>query len=128
MIGSTRNLSVYAAAEPVDLRRGFGGLFAYARDVIKRDPMSGHLFLFVARNRKSAKVLVWDGTGLCIYHKRLTRGRFVAPWQRAALEMTQSELALFLEGSHRVREKLSPDAFRFETSPRRALPVLNVPV
>lgn len=128
MIGSTRNLAVYAAPYAVDLRRGFDGLFALARDVIGRDPMSGHLFLFVARNRRSAKVLMWDGTGLCIFHKRLSRGRFVAPWDRATLVLTQSELALFLEGSRRVRESLSPAEFRFESAPQRDQPLLQAPM
>lgn len=94
------------------MRKGYDGLFALARDVIKQDPLSGHLFLFVAKDRKRAKVLLYDGTGLCIYQKRLEVGRFVAPWQRtASLSMTTSELALFLEGSKAVRAALSPDVF-----------------
>jgi transposase len=93
------------------MRKGFDGLFAIARDVIGQDPLLGQLFLFVAKNRKRAKVLLWDGTGLCIYQKRLERGRFVAPWERDALTMTTSELALFLEGSKAVRHALSPVEF-----------------
>jgi transposase len=110
MIGSTRNLSVYAHPEPTDMRKGYDGLFGLARDVIGQEPLSGHLFLFVAKNRHRAKVLFWDGTGLCIFQKRLERGRFVAPWERkdAQLTMTTSELALFLEGSKAVRTALSP--------------------
>ena len=108
MIGSTRNVRVYAVPAPVDMRKGFDGLFAVARDIIKQDPLSGHMFLFVGKSRKRAKVLFWDGTGLCILHKRLDEGRFVAPWQRESLSMTQTELALFLEGSKFVRTTLSP--------------------
>jgi transposase len=108
VIGSSRNVSVFAAPEPTDMRKGYDGLFAMARDVIRIDPLSGHVFLFVAKNRKRAKVLLWDGTGLCIYQKRLERGRFVAPWNRPSLTMTTSELALFLEGSKAVRANLSP--------------------
>lgn len=113
MLGSTRNIVVYASPTPTDMRKGYDGLFALARDTIQEDPLSGHLFLFVAKNRKRAKVLLWDGTGLCIYQKRLERGRFVAPWQRVSgtLSMTTSELALFLEGSKAVRDRLSPAAF-----------------
>ncbi|MBC7794960.1 MAG: IS66 family insertion sequence element accessory protein TnpB [Clostridia bacterium] len=107
VIGSTRMLAVYAAPHPIDLRGGFERLSAIARDVIGRDPMSGQLFLFVARNRKSAKVLLWDGTGLVIYHKRLSQGRFVAPWEREDLAMTQSELALFLRLATRTRAALT---------------------
>ncbi len=113
MLGSTRNLRVYAMCEPCDLRKGYDGLFALARDVLEQDPLSGHAFLFVARNCKRAKVLHYDGTGLCIYCKRLEQGSFVAPWERSTdtLTLTMSELSLFLEGSTAVRQNLSPAAY-----------------
>ena len=69
---------------------------------MKADPLSGDLFLFTNRRRTRAKVLLWDGTGLCVYQKRIERGRFASLWRgdgEEALEMTLSELALFLEGS-----------------------------
>lgn len=120
MIGSTRNLVVHARAEPTDLRKGYDGLFVLVRDALGEDPLSGHLFLFVSRNCKRAKVLLWDGTGLCIYAKRLEQGRFVAPWERTeepSLKLTVSELALFLEGSKVLfgKKKVSPDAFLPQT-------------
>jgi len=66
----------------------------------------------VNRACNRAKVLWWDGTGLCILQKRLERGRFAAPWKRAddgVIRMTESELALFIEGSQLVfMGKLSP--------------------
>ena len=112
MIGTTRNVRVFVCTQPIDLRRGYDGLFALARDVLEHDPLSGHAFLFVSRNRKRCKVLIYDGTGLCIFMKRLEHGRFVAPWSRATgnvVEMTISELALFIEGSKAVlRTPLSP--------------------
>ena len=61
-----------------------------------------HLYLFVNRRRNRAKVLFFDGTGLCIFMKRLERGRFAALWERTdeqSLRLTTSELAVFLEGS-----------------------------
>ena len=63
------------------------------------------MFLFVARNRKRAKVLLWDGTGLCLYAKRLEKGNFAKLWageDQTTLELTMSELSLFLEGSRLV--------------------------
>ena len=96
------------------MRKGYNGLFTLARDVLDQDPLSGHLFLFVARNRKRAKVLFWDGTGLCIFMKRLEEGRFVAPWDLDRAVLTESELRLFLEGSDAVRFSLSPDEFRLK--------------
>lgn len=64
-------------------------------------PLSGDLYLFCNRLRHRAKVLHWDGTGLCIYMKRLEKGRFASLWRdadRGELELTESELRLFLEG------------------------------
>ena len=113
MITLPRRVRVYALAEPADLRKGFEGLSALVRQRLGRDPLSGHLFLFVNRMRHRAKVLLWDGTGLCVYAKRLEKGRFACPWRdphRAELTLTTSELQLFLEGSTLVgRMKLSPD-------------------
>jgi transposase len=112
MIGTTRNVRVFARTAPTDLRAGYDGLFALARDVLEHDPLSGHAFLFVSRSRRRCKVLLYDGTGLCIFMKRIERGRFVAPWARgtgSVIEMTMSELALFVEGSKAVlRTPLSP--------------------
>lgn len=113
MIGSTRHLRVFAYAQPADLRKGFDGLYGIVRAELDRDPLDGDCFLFVNRARSRAKVLVWDGTGLCIYMKRLEHGRFACLWNqtrlRPAVELTMSELALFLEGSTMVgRISLSP--------------------
>jgi transposase len=115
MLGSTRNLSVYVYTQPVDMRLGYNGLFALARDELQQDVLSGHLFLFVSRNLKRAKVLVWDGTGLCLFSKKLERGRFAAPWRHpdGPIKLTTSELSLFLEGSKVVLSiPLSPQEFR----------------
>ncbi|NJO55774.1 MAG: IS66 family insertion sequence element accessory protein TnpB [Rhodospirillales bacterium] len=75
-------------------------------------PLSGDLFLFVSRNRTLAKVMVWDGSGLCIYAKRLEVGRFACLWGSSAsgeLSLSSSELQLFFEGSSLVgRMPLSP--------------------
>lgn len=115
MIGSTRQVTVYAFGGPVDLRKGFDGLSALVTQGLKRDPLSGDLFVFVSRTRKRAKVLLWDGTGLCIYAKRLEQGRFACLWRderKPTLRLTLNELQLFLEGSALVgRVALSPPIF-----------------
>jgi transposase len=113
MIGSTRSLRVFAYAQPADLRKGFDGLYGIVVAELGRDPLDGDCFLFVNRARTRAKVLVWDGTGLCIYMKRLEQSRFACLWEpagrRPSLELTMSELTLFLEGSAMVgRISLSP--------------------
>lgn len=125
MIGSTRNLAVWACPEPIDLRNGYDGLSAIVASKLRRDPLSGDCYLFTNRTRTRAKVLLWDGTGLVIYQKRLEQGRFAALWQRergGVVELTMSELALFLEGSRAMeRVKLSPARFEMGavTPPRQ---------
>ena len=97
-----------------DLRKGYNGLFGLVQQSgLGRDPLSGDLFLFVNRKRTSCKVLLWNGTGLCIFQKRLERGRFAKLWADAgdtdALVLTASELQLFIEGCVLLsRQRLSP--------------------
>jgi len=112
MIGSSLCVKVFAYAAPADMRKAFEGLSALVRIAMGHDPLSGSLYLFVNRRRKRAKVLLWDGTGLCIYAKRLEKGSFACLWREGAggnLEMSVSELQLFLEGSQLAgRMPLSP--------------------
>jgi transposase len=109
-----RRVSVYAYGVPTDLRKGFDGLSALVTQRLQRDPLNGDVFLFVSRNRVRAKVLHFDGTGLCVYAKRLERGRFAALWREAPADpitLTVSELDLFLDGSTLVgRVALTPPA------------------
>ena len=115
MIGSTRQVTVWAYGGPADLRKGFDGLSGLVSQGLRQDPLSGDCYLFVNATRKRAKVLLWDGTGLCIYAKRLERGRFACLWREAdarVVRLTMSELQLFLEGSTLVgRVPLSPAPF-----------------
>lgn len=71
-----RRVSVWAYAAPADLRKGFDGFSGLVVNELERNPLNGDLYLFVSRNRSRAKVLHWDGTGLCVYAKRLEKGRF----------------------------------------------------
>lgn len=103
---------VFAQAAPADLRKGFDGLAALVRDHLASEATSGDLYLFVSRDRLRAKVLWWDGTGLCIYAKRLEQGRFAALWSRleqGQVVLSAAELSLFLEGCREVgHRRLSP--------------------
>jgi transposase len=114
MIGLGRRVPVFAFGQPVDMRKSFDTLSALVREHLERDVLEGALYVFVGKDRRRAKVLYWDGTGLCVLAKRLEKGRFSAPWERKKpmLEWTTSELALFLEGSELVgRVALSPPAW-----------------
>lgn len=102
MIISARQVAVFAYAEPIDMRKSFDTLAALVKEALKQDLLSGSLFLFVSRNRKRAKVLYFDGTGLCLFAKRLGKGQFspVCDRERSpSVQLTLSELAQFIEGS-----------------------------
>jgi transposase len=115
MIGSTRKVSVFAYCFPTDMRKQYDSLAELVRQQFGQTVLSGDLFLFVGKDRKRAKVLHWDGTGLCIYSKRLEKGHFPAPWKQPAttpLQLTVTELELFLQGSERkIWVPLSPQPF-----------------
>jgi len=111
VIGFGRAVRVWAHTRPTDLRKGYSGLFGLVQRELKRDPLSGELFLFVNRRRTSCKVLLWDGTGLCIFSKKLERGRFAELWREDGHKraLTTSELSLFIEGCMLIgRHPLSP--------------------
>ena len=111
ILGTSRSVRVFAYPEPIDLRKGYDGLFGLVKTGLGRDPLSGDLFLFANKRRGGCKVLLWDGTGLCIFQKRLERGRFAVLWRDdgGVVCLTASELALFIEGCELVgRRTLSP--------------------
>lgn len=103
MLGRTQVVSVWARAQPTDLRLGFKGLAALVETEFHRSVHGGDLFLFVNRRRTSAKILLWDGSGMCIYAKKLAprRGRFACLWpsgtHHSPLRLTAAEFNLFLE-------------------------------
>jgi len=90
---------MYVAVEPVDLRKSFDGLAALTRDILKQDPVSGHLFVFRNREGHRAKVLFWDRTGFVLWYKRLEGARFRFPVvQGECLEVDAMQLTLLLDG------------------------------
>jgi transposase len=83
------------------MRASYDSLFARTKGVLKKDPFSGHLFLFVNRGRTSCKALYYDGTGFVLICKRLERGQFsrVNPMFPGELALTEAEFGLFFEGA-----------------------------
>ena len=112
MIGLPRGVEVFLYGEPCDMRRSFNTLSALVQHAFERDLLEGDLFLFVGKDRKRAKVLYFDGTGLCLFAKRLSSGQFLAPWKMSQKQISLSELALFIEGATAVRQRLSPPVLR----------------
>jgi transposase len=99
MLGIGRRPRVYLSRIPTDMRCSFEGLSARARSVIQQDPLSGHLFVFLNRQRDYIKVLYWDDGGYCIWSKRLERGTFELPVSEAThVEIDANKLLLMIEG------------------------------
>lgn len=99
MLSLTPAARIFVALEPVDMRQSFNGLYARVQAVLQQDPTSGHLFVFVNRNKNRLKILVWDGSGLWILAKRLDQGTFAWPRGEGASELLRpEELQLLLHG------------------------------
>jgi len=90
---------VWLATGRTDMRKGFDGLAVLVQETLKRDPHGGHLFVFRGRRGDLVKVLWHDGQGLCLFAKRLEKGRFVWPSPAdGALAITPAQLGYLLEG------------------------------
>ena len=121
MILLPHSVRIYVATAPTNLRMSFEGLTNQVRGVLARDPLSGHVFLFLNRRRNQVKMLMWTRGGFTIVHKRLERGTFSFPARVVdgvtSVEVDAHELALLLEGVSAAPVKQSP---RWEPLVRRA--------
>jgi transposase len=99
MIQLAPGTRVYLACRPTDMRKGFNGLAAQVKAVLRGDPFNGHVFVFRSRRGDYLKLLYWDGTGLCLFAKRLEDGRFMwPPIIDDSYQLSAAQLALLLEG------------------------------
>ena len=90
---------IWIAAGYTDLRRGFQGLTTLVETVLEQAPYSGHVFVFRGKRGDMIKLLWWDGDGLCLFQKRLERGRFIWPSTVGdAVTITPAQLGYLLEG------------------------------
>ena len=106
-----RAVRVYFATAPVNLRKSFEGLSNEVRAVLAKDPLAGHVFVFLNRRKTQVKLLVWTRGGYTIVHKRLERGKFVFTSQVAedatSVELDVHDLSMLLEGIDVVRARSS---------------------
>jgi transposase len=80
-------------------RKGFDGLASLVQQHLGQDPFSGQLFAFRGRRGGLVKVLIWDGQGLCLFAKRMEKGRFVWPQAKeGTVSLTAAQLSMLLEG------------------------------
>ena len=90
---------IWLALGKTDMRRGMAGLALQIQETVRLDPHSGHVFVFRGKRGDLIKLLWWDGDGLCLFAKRLERGRFIWPQATSGtVSLTQAQLSMLLEG------------------------------
>jgi transposase len=112
MIPMPAGVRVWLATGHTDMRKGFDGLALIVQETLRRDPHSGHLFVFRGRRGDLIKCLWHDGQGLCLFAKRLERGRFLWPSTAdGTVTISTAQLGYLLEGIDR-RENLASERGR----------------
>lgn len=99
MINLPAGTRIWIVAGVTNMRKGMNGLSALVQTALEQDPFSGQLFIFRGRRGDMVKVLWFDGDGLCLFIKRLERGRFI--WPQApdgTVSLTPAQLSMLLEG------------------------------
>jgi hypothetical protein len=105
----TRKTRVFVCKKPTDMRGSFDSLYKRTKDIIGVDPKSGHMFLFINKNRNRVKILVYDGTGFVVIAKRLDKGSFshlILPIEKILFSPKQS-LHCILKGQVLIKDLLS---------------------
>jgi transposase len=99
MIGVPAGVRVLVATRPVDFRKGADGLVALVWETLGHDPFSGTVFVFRAKRADRIKILVWDGSGLGLFWKRLEQGAFRwPPITDGVMRLTSAQLAALVDG------------------------------
>jgi len=99
VIAPSERTKVYLCTRVTDMRKSFNGLIALTRHVIDQDPLSGHWFVFVNRNRDYLKLLYYADGGYCLWCKRLEQGRFsrVASVEDS-VQLSHTQLLMWING------------------------------
>ena len=99
MLSLPSSVRVYMAQKPLDMRTSFDGMLTQVVGTLKKNPQSGHLFVFCNRRGDKVRILHWDRNGYAFWYKRLERGRFRLPKVGASVcRVSGQELMLLLEG------------------------------
>ncbi|MBL4683070.1 MAG: IS66 family insertion sequence element accessory protein TnpB [Nannocystaceae bacterium] len=119
------SVKVYVATQPVNLRKSFDGLSNEARVMMSKDPLSGHLFVFINRRKNQVKLLMWTRGGYTIVHKRLEKGTFASlravDSDARCVQVDVHELSMLLEGLTFTRSASSSRWQPGVSSPRAAV-------
>ena len=99
MMTLSPGVRVVVAAKPVDFRKGMDGLTALVEKSLSANPFVGDLYVFRSRRADRIKILFWDGSGLCLFAKRLETSQFQWPSiKEGVVRLTAVQLAMLLEG------------------------------
>jgi transposase len=99
MLGFSNNLRYFLCCVTIDMRNGFDGLSGIVRNHLKKDPISGDVFIFINKTRTHIKLLYWDGDGFALFYKRLERGRYsFTAHNEPTKQLKREELMMLLEG------------------------------
>lgn len=111
MLLLSRAVHVYVATAPCNLKKSFEGLTNEVRQVLAKDPLSGHVFVFLNRRKTQVKLLLWTRGGFTIVTKRLERGTFTFPTrvtpEATSVKVDVHELSMLLEGIDVTRARTS---------------------
>lgn len=98
MIPIPTGVRVWLATGHTDLTKGFALLSLQVQEVLRRDPLSGHLFSFRGRRGDLLKVIWHDGQGACLFTKKLERGRFIWPsLADGVVSISQAQMSYLLD-------------------------------
>ena len=99
MIPLPTTTRIFLACGATDMRKGFDGLAVMVQQALEQSPHSGALFAFRGKRGDLVKLLWYDGQGLCLFAKRMDRGRFIWPSTKTgSVAMTPAQLSMLLEG------------------------------
>jgi transposase len=106
MITVPTGVRVWLATGHTDMRKGFASLSLQVQEVLRRDPLCGHLFCFRGRRGNLLKVIWHDGQGACLFTKRLERGRFLWPSPAdGVVTISPAQLDQRFLGSNHIRPR-----------------------
>ena len=119
MIAPSLHTKVYLAKDADRHAEEFPGLIVLTEAVLRQEPTSGHLFMFLNRRRDMMKILYWDGTGFCIWAKRLERGSFQRPpaVARRAASLPGTECDAMVDDSPGDRPEVGAATASFSATP-----------
>ena len=99
MLSVPSKVRIFLCRSAIDMRKGFDGLHGVVLEVLRQDPLSGDLFVFLNKRRNRVKLLIWDGDGMLIVYKRLERGTFSLPaGNDDSVTLSSAQLSMLMGG------------------------------